>query len=528
MERRLVAACWIAALLLGACAPTPEAVTAPPLVLVTAAPNASATPTPFQPQAPSTAVLNIILTEMAAQSQTPAATQTSTPEPASPTPAEVSTPVPSEPPATSAPSAARTLYSLHLTLDYAGHAAAVNESIRYINDTGQSLPSVVLAVEPNLWTGCFELDQLGQDGAELTDYTLTGQRLTIPLPQMLAPGAATTFSIGYSLSLPWKSAEGIFGYRTNQMNLANWYPFIVPFDGDWVLHDPWGYGEHLVYDTADYDVYVQVNDPNVVLAASAPGEVGGGSTHYQLEAARTFVLSASDSYKVDESAVGPVKIEAYYFAGHEDANKAVVWMATQSIGLYQVKFAPYPHQSLSIVETDVADGEEFEGLVFLASKFYTDYNGSAKSNLFTIGTHEIAHQWWFGLVGNDQAMAPWLDEAMAVYSERIFYQYNYPNYGDWWWNFRVNYFGPSGYVDGTLYSYGSFRAYVNAVYLNGANMLDDLRTRVGDDAWFSFVQDYAASFAHRRASAYDFFAVLRRHTNRDFSDILQTYLQGQY
>ena len=132
---------------------------------------------------------------------------------------------------------------------------------------------------------------------------------------------------------------------------------------------------------------------------------------------------------------GPVKIRSYYFPGDENASGAVLWMATQSLGLYEAKFGPYPYQSLSVVETDVSDGQEYDGLVFLATKFYSQYNGTAKSDLIMIGTHEIAHQWWFGLVGSDQAEEPWLDEAMAVYTEHIFYEYNYPNYGDWWWRF---------------------------------------------------------------------------------------------
>ena len=283
-----------------------------------------------------------------------------------------------------------------------------------------------------------------------------------------------------------------------------------------------------MYDAADYDVYVLVEEPKVVLAASAPAEVNGGSTHYHLEGARNFILSASDSYEVEESAVGPVLIKTYSFPGHEDANKAVLWMATQSMGLYEAKFAPYPHASLAVVESDMADGQEYDGLVFLASKFYADYGGSAQNNLFCIGTHEIAHQWWFGLVGDDQASTPWLDEALAVYSERIFYEYNYPTYGEWWWNYRVNAFGPAGYVDGDIYSFATFPEYVSAVYLNGAKMMEELRTRVGDDAFFAFLQDYATRYAHGRASAPEFFGLLREHTDKDFSDIVQTYMQGQY
>ncbi|MFH1183681.1 MAG: M1 family metallopeptidase [Chloroflexota bacterium] len=527
--RKLGILCILGALLLAACAPAAPAYGAAPPDLVTADPNASATATPFQPGGTVDAVVqNIILTEIAGWTETPAATETSTPKPASPTPAATATTGPTAPASNDLPGGSRTLYTLYATLDYYGHAAAVNQTVRYTNNTGRALSSIVMSVEPNQWPGCFSLSSLEQDGAAVSSYTLAGHRLTIPLTRPLDAGATTTFTLGYSLDLPWKSADGTFGYRTDQLNLTNWYPFIVPFDGDWVLHDPSTYGEYLVYDSADFDVNIKVDDPGVVLAASAPGEANGNSTRYHLEGARTFVISASDSYGVDETAVGPVKIMAYHLPGHENANDAVIWMATQSVGLYQVKFAPYPYTSLTIIESDIQDGQEFDGVVFLASKFYSEYNGSARSNLFSIGTHEIAHQWWFGLVGSDQASEPWLDEALSVYSERIFYEYNHPGYGDWWWGFRVNYFGPSGYVDQGVYGFGTFRGYVNAVYLNGANFLDELRTRVGDEAFFSFLKDYAQSYARQRATARDFFAVLGRHTNRDFSDILGAYLQGHY
>lgn len=520
--------CVLGSLALAACSPPVPGYGAAPLDLVTADPNASPTATPFQPGATLDAVVqNIILTEVAGWTETPPATETSVPEPSA-TATEAAAPIPPSPPSNPVPDGSRALYTIYVTLDYYGHAAAVNQTVRYTNNTGQTLSTIVMSVEPNQWQGCFSLESLAQDGSAIGGFSLDGHRLTIPLAQPLAAGATSTFTLGYSLELPWKSSEGTFGYRTNQVNLTNWYPYIVPFEGDWVLHDPSTFGEYLVYDSADFDVYLKVADAGITVAASAPGESSGDGTHYHLEEARTFVLSASDSFQVKESAVGPVRILAYSLPGHANANDAVVWMATQSVGLYAAKFAPYPYTSLSIVESDLHDGQEFDGLVYLASKFYDEYNGTARSNLFDIGTHEIAHQWWFGLVGSDQASEPWLDEALCVYSERIFYEYNHPAYGDWWWEFRVNYFGPSGYVDQGVYGFGTFRGYVNAVYLNGANFLDDLRTRVGDEAFFNALQDYAQSYGRRRATGADFLNVVRRNTDKDLSDLTSAYLQGQY
>ena len=199
--------------------------------------------------------------------------------------------------------------------------------------------------------------------------------------------------------------------------------------------------------------------------------------------------------------------------------------AVQAVALFEAKFAPYPYDSLSVVATDVPDGQEYDGLVFLGSNFYDQYGGSARSNMVSIGVHEIAHNWWFGLVGNDQAMEPWLDEALATYSEKIFYAFTNPQYENWWWNFRVNYFSPSGWVDNSIYEGGNFRLYTNGTYLNGANFIDELRIRIGDHDFYNFLKDYASRFSYKHATANDFFAVLRENTSTDFSDIVQAYFQ---
>jgi hypothetical protein len=72
-------------------------------------------------------------------------------------------------------------------LDYSGHQLAVDETIKYTNQTGVTLNELVLAVEPNLRSG-FTLENILLDGNQL-NYDLTGQRLTVYLPQPLAPNA---------------------------------------------------------------------------------------------------------------------------------------------------------------------------------------------------------------------------------------------------------------------------------------------------------------------------------------------------
>ena len=513
--------------LLSSCAsPTPASQTFPTFLLITQDPNASPTPTPFQPSGQVETPLPTFTqappaTQPPPITFTPIATQTFTPLPSSPIADAATTTIPA--PVT--PS--RTNYILYATLDFTAHTLDVEETVRYYNNTGVALSDIVFSVQPNQYGSAFVLNSIIQDSIALTTFAVNGQRLTLNLPQALQPNSATTLTLNFKLNIPAKPSTGIFGYDFNQINLTDWYPFVVPYINGWVLHDPMPFGEHLVYDASDIEVNLKT-DSDVLIAAGAPSEQNGEWTRYRLYGARTFTLSASDEFLVAESAVGSVVIRSYYFDGYKAAGESILYSAVQAMSIYSAKFAPYPYQTLAVVQTDIHDGQEYDGLVFLASDFYGQYGGGAKNNLTTIGIHEIAHQWWFGLVGNDQAAEPWLDEALATYSERIFFEYNYPRYGDWWWQYRVDYFGGSGYVDTSIYNGGSFRTYTNAVYLNGAHFMEDLRLRMGDDNFFRFLKDYAARYSHGRASAYDFFSVARANTNADISDLIAEYFSSSY
>lgn len=496
----------------------------PTFILVTQDPNSSPTPTPFQPSGQlDTAVASFTPASIASATSTitPQPTQTFTPLPPSPIPASATTSAP--PPVTSS----RTNYILYATLDFNARTLIVDETIRYYNNTGVALSDIVLSVQPNRYGSAFILNSISQDNSALTTYALNDQRLTLNLPQSLQPGTATTLTLSFKLNLPAKASSGLFGYDFNQINLVDWYPFVVPYSNGWVLHDPSYFGEYLVYDSSDIEVNLKTG-ADVVFAASAPSEQNGEWTRYRLYGARTFTLSASDEFLVAESTVGSVVIRSYYFDGYKSAGDGILLAAIEAVSTFDSIFAPYPYQTLAVVQADIHDGQEYDGLVFLATDFYVQYGGGARNNLTTIGVHEIAHQWWFGLVGSDQALEPWLDEALATYSERLFYENNYPGNISWWWQFRVDYFKPSGFVDMPVYNASSQRGYVSAVYLNGAHFIDDVRERMGYGNFSKFLKAYAARYARGHATSADFFAVLRETINVDISDLLAKYFSSTY
>ena len=382
----------------------PSALTAPPtLVLVTTNPQASPTSTPFQPIAQlwlrSTRRRSFLLL-LHSRRPTRRSPRLNLPQRPLPSPT---------PPAPSA----RTQYTLYALLDYSAHEMAVDETIRYTNQTGVALGELVMAVEPNLRSG-FALENIMLDGTPLT-YDLNGQRLTVSLPQALAPNAQLTLTMRFRISIPAKIKEHPYGYDLDQVNLTDWYPFVVPYSNGWILHDPASLGEHLVYDASDFEVNIKTTQTGVVIAASgvADPQPNGEWTRYRLARrahVRLFSQRSVSLCTMQLPGSGP-QIHSYYYPGYETEGAAILNAAVRAVGIFEAKFGTYPYGSLSIVQADLNDGQEYDGLVFLATKFYNEYDGSARSNLVAIGVHEMAHQWWFGLVGNDQAMEPWLDEA---------------------------------------------------------------------------------------------------------------------
>lgn len=450
------------------------------------------------------------------------------------------------------PALGRPLYTLDMQLNYTAKTATVNETILYPNWTGETLTNLVLAVEPNLWSGGFSLKSIAIDNQPITNYTLENlnQRLEVQLPQPLSPSRTITIDISYGLILPAMQAyinasndirPQIYGYSEKQVNFVDWYPFIVPYipGQGWILHNPWFYGEHLMYDLADFDVTVTFTDGANPKVASSGAEVGTVpeatpepstivSRQFVLQEGRTFALSMSDYFKVAQQMIGDVTIYSYYFGLYDAPGQAMLRTTIEAMQTFSERFGPYRHKTLSAVQGDFNDGMEFSGLYFISRDYFNLYDGTPKNYLVTIAAHETAHQWWFDAVANDQGLEPWLDEALSTYSERIYYETVYPELVDWWWGYRYFEFQQAGYVDTTVYDGGGQRPYWDKVYLTGARFLEDLREQVGDEIFFAFLKNYYDQSVGKQVTSADFFRVFRETTAADITPLLITYFKNTY
>jgi Peptidase family M1 domain len=127
--------------------------------------------------------------------------------------------------------------------------------------------------------------------------------------------------------------------------------------------------------------------------------------------ARDFALAVGRLRTIEANA-GAVRVRVHFGPGVGGVrrNLRVARRAVRALGR---RLGPYPSRELDVVLLDLAHaGDGFAGMEYPELVFSLPFP--------EVVTHEVAHQWWYGLVGNDQYREPWLDESFAQYShERL-------------------------------------------------------------------------------------------------------------
>jgi hypothetical protein len=428
-------------------------------------------------------------------------------------------------------------------LNYAQRGLIANQQVRYVNRTEQTLDEVVFSIEANHWPDAFTLNKVMING-EVTAYTLTGRRLTIELPALLLPDCAVDVEIGFRLDVPqigqgMNAFKGYLGHTPRQLNLSNWLPKVAPrLRGDWVIREISLIGEQTVFEVADWDVTLNIAGAPENLTVAGPGQVsrpGDRSWRFVINGSRDFSLSLSNEFIVNQARTrSGVVVELFTFSDAQvvtdsgavlDGAAHALEVATKSVEVFSDLFGDYPYERLAVVEGDFPDGMEFSGIVFVSRDWFTRWPGRPESYLTIITVHEVAHQWWYARVGSDQALTPWLDEALATYSEYIFFEEYYPEMKDWWWLFRVDNFAPQGFVDSTVYEFSSIRDYINAVYLRGARMLHEIRDDLGTEAFIELLRAYAEAGEGRIATPDLFWSLMTQEQLQSTQATRQRYLR---
>ncbi len=216
---------------------------------------------------------------------------------------------------------------------------------------------------------------------------------------------------------------------------------------------------------------------------------------------RDFAI-ALGPFEHTERVVDGVRVRAWSLPEHRDDADEMLKAAAEQTALLNDLVGPYPYAELDVVDAPGAfGGIEYPGLVFIGTL------GTAW--LIEPTVHEVAHQWFYGLIGDDQLHEPWLDEALATYAEVLYYEdEGRPGSAAGLLSmFRASVRShpdptqPIGLGVGEYPDPGSYAVFV---YWKGALFLDALRGEIGPEAFGRFLKDYYAAFRYGFAAASDF------------------------
>jgi len=135
---------------------------------------------------------------------------------------------------------------------------------------------------------------------------------------------------------------------------------------------------------------------------------------------REFMLAASPAFVLQQQTWQDVQINHWGLSESDEAQAEVLQVAADSMDIFNQTFGPYPYSELDIIAAPLnnASGVEYPGLILLGEGLYT--SKSTPPMLPYVTAHEVAHQWWYAVVGNDVLVHPWQDEALATYSAQLY------------------------------------------------------------------------------------------------------------
>jgi hypothetical protein len=400
----------------------------------------------------------------------------------------------------------------------------VREQVTYTNHSAETIPDLVLQFEPARRKALFEMQSLSANRAlQTTPASNENGQLRIPLDAPLAPGESISLRLEYRRSITQENT--LIGWNGYQIVLGNWYAFFPPYrEGKgWLAYAPGKVGEYLNFPYADFDIRLDIQgDTKYLVAASGVPEDGETPLHFRFTG-RSFALALTTQTPFTRKA-GDVEIIGFARPQNAVQGTFMTGIAARAVEVFSERYGAYPHPRLTVLESELPDGMEFDGLVFLNPDLFPYYLGNGADYLTAITAHETAHEWWYGRVGNDQAINPWLDEAFAVYSELLFYERAYPSHVKWWWWTRVDRYASNQCVDMHIYQFTGFREYVDTVYLRGARMLHAVRTRMGNQAFEESLRALQSEGLGRIITAGDVFRVFQSHSAVPLFSIWDEYL----
>ena len=423
----------------------------------------------------------------------------------------------------------------------------------FVNLTDESLDELYFRLYSNMASyadGGITIDSVRVDDDDLAiELSVDDTLATVALPATVEPGESLDLTIEFTTTIPTDpiASYGMFSLdrKTGTYALAHWLPLLAGYDPDsgWLLGEPSRNGDPVFTNSALFDVSITAPEEFVFVTTGSeematPSRDGLVTRQFVSGPVRDFVMAIDDDFIVERQKVGNTTVNSYFNPGNEAGGQIVLKAGAHSLEVFNRLIGEYPYEEMDLVEVDLgngAGGVEFPQLMFIGSDYY---KGGAATTipdfLEFIVAHEVGHQWFYALIGNNQYDHAFIDEGLTNFMTTVYFgeiygpnaerlQVNY--------NLKSSYFsllfdGLDAVADQPADDFASQRAYGAIIYGKAALGFEALRDEIGADAFYAALQQYLDAYRFGVASPLDLKAIFEETSGQNLDEFWRHWFEA--
>ena len=240
--------------------------------------------------------------------------------------------------------------------------------------------------------------------------------MTVLLEKPLKAGSSNTITVSFTLKIPgermarygYSSLDGVWWF-------SQWFPKlgVLTGPGHWEC-EPFSYYREFFADYSRWSLSVELPPGYEAVSnlEEVPGETGEKNvTAYRGDRCSDIVFGVSPRFFIREQEKDGRLYRAVLYDDDPVRSRRIIERSIRDFEKMEQWVGPYPYTLFTVVDLatlgPVGSGMEYPLLI----------NTVRNAELETVVDHEIAHQWFYGILGFNETKEPWLDEGFASYYE---------------------------------------------------------------------------------------------------------------
>lgn len=458
-------------------------------------------------------------------------------------------------------------YQIHVKLDTEEKKLWGNEILSFVNTSKKSVDTLFLHLYPNAfqsdtttlikesffpdrvkkrekYRGFIKIERVGtSSGLDLTDKKIIHETIMkLPLPNPLPPGGRVELEIDFMVKLPEIFVR--MGYYGEDFMIGQWFPkmAVLEEDRNWNAHQ-YHFQSEFFADFGTYDVSITAPLRYVIAATGRLIDTREESDStktlvFRAEDVHDFAWAASPDYRISKRVVDGTEVSLFYKPEHKENVHRIMDFAEFVLKYYNLCFGKYHYNHFTMVDAKIGLGGgamEYPTLItYSPSRVPPEKIRLDALALF----HEIAHQWWYGMVASNEFQEAWLDEGFAVYSQRRALEKRFGRRASlldlWGIESSELDFARLSYLldlqsDPIVKNSWEFRDYLSYranVYSKASLVLETLRGYLGEKRMNKLLKEYFRRYKFRHPKTSDFIQLANEVAGEDLSYFFEQLLFG--